>query len=464
MNRHLSAPFFQSRIRSDEVQRKEKVLGYFLGPCLTYMAYTALAGTYLMQFYTDVLGLAGAFLTWMPFISKLLSGAIGLLIGQMIDRTRSAQGKARPWILLSGALLAVCGFLLYAVPKSSYAVQLAWVIVSYNLFFGLAFNLYSLSHSLMVPLSTDDSKQRDRLAMLTSMATSLLPGMLTTIIMPLLVSFIGVGNGARGAWLSVMGILSVLAIPATLLEYYFTRERISNRVQAQKVASLHAQMKACIRNRFWLLIMLFTLTINLCSNLSNGVMLYYCNWVLGNSIASGASKQVLVNMVGQAPLGLGILILWPLVKKLGKRRVTVSGFLIAALGSLVVYLAGTQTPLVLVGLLIRSFGTLPTYLMASYLADALNSVAQSNGFRADGFSASVSSLLQTLSMGLGQTLLLAGIERFGYLAPASSTQIIVQSEAIVHFFRACFSAIPLFGYLICAVLILFCRENAQNAK
>ena len=120
---------------------------------------------------------------------------------------------------LSGALLAVCGFLLYAVPKSSYAVQLAWVIVSYNLFFGLAFNLYSLSHSLMVPLSTDDSKQRDSLAMLTSMATSLLPGMLTTIIMPLLVSFIGVGNGARGAWLSVMGILSILAIPATLLEY-----------------------------------------------------------------------------------------------------------------------------------------------------------------------------------------------------------------------------------------------------
>lgn len=350
------------------------------------------------------------------------------------------------------------------MPKSSYAVQLAWVIVSYNLFFGLAFNLYSLSHSLMVPLSTDDSKQRDSLAMLTSMATSLLPGMLTTIIMPLLVSFIGVGNGARGAWLSVMGILSILAIPATLLEYYFMRERISNRIQAQKVASLHAQMKACIRNRFWLLIMLFTLTINLCSNLSNGVILYYCNWVLGNSIASGASKQVLVNMVGQAPLGLGILILWPLVKKLGKRRVTVSGFLIAALGSLVVYLAGTQTPLVLVGLLIRSFGTLPTYLMASYLADALNSVAQSNGFRADGFSASVSSLLQTLSMGLGQTLLLAGIERFGYLAPASSTQIIVQSEAIVHFFRACFSAIPLFGYLICAVLILFCRENAQNAK
>ena len=102
------------------------------------------------------------------------------------------------------------------MPKSSYAVQLAWVIVSYNLFFGLAFNLYSLSHSLMVPLSTDDSKQRDSLAMLTSMATSLLPGMLTTIIMPLLVSFIGVGNGA---WLSVMGILSILASPATLLEY-----------------------------------------------------------------------------------------------------------------------------------------------------------------------------------------------------------------------------------------------------
>lgn len=69
-------------------------------------------------------------------------------------------------------------------------------MISYNLFFSLAFSTYSLSHAMMVPLSTRDTKQRDSLAMLSSMAISMLPGALTTVVMPLLVRFIGVGEAA----------------------------------------------------------------------------------------------------------------------------------------------------------------------------------------------------------------------------------------------------------------------------
>ena len=115
-----------SLIHSEDVTKSERVLGYFVGPCLAYMVYNGLAGTYLTQFYTDVLGIAGAILTWMPLISKIISSMMGLLIGRIIDKTRTAQGKARPWILLSGVLLSVCGFLLYAVPRASYPVQIAW--------------------------------------------------------------------------------------------------------------------------------------------------------------------------------------------------------------------------------------------------------------------------------------------------------------------------------------------------
>ena len=123
----FSSRLLDSRVHSDNTQKSEQILGYFLGPCLVYMMYTGIAGTYLTQFYTDVLGLAGGLLTIMPLASKLFSGAVSLLIGRMIDRTRTAQGKARPWVLASGGLLAVCGILLYAVPHSSYRVQIAWV-------------------------------------------------------------------------------------------------------------------------------------------------------------------------------------------------------------------------------------------------------------------------------------------------------------------------------------------------
>ena len=147
-----------SWIRSENVTKAERFLGYFVGPCLAYMVYNGLAGTYLTQFYTDVLGIAGAILTWMPLISKIISSVMGLLIGRIIDRTKTSQGKARPWILCSGVLLAVCGFLLYAIPKAAYPIQIAWVVISYNLFFSFAFSAYSLSHAMMVPLSTRDTR------------------------------------------------------------------------------------------------------------------------------------------------------------------------------------------------------------------------------------------------------------------------------------------------------------------
>ena len=453
----FSSKALNSRIHSENTQKSEQFLGYFLGPCLVFMAYTGIAGTYLTQFYTDVLGLAGGFLTMMPLVSKLLSGVISLMIGRLIDRTRTAQGKARPWILVSGILIAVCGILLYAVPQASYQVKIAWVVVSYNLFFSLAFSVYSLSHSLMVPLSTRNTKQRDSLAMMTSMGTSMIPGMLSTVIMPLLIQKIGVGEGVQGAWLTVMSVLSVIAIPATLIQYYFTKERVTEEAttNAAGETTFFQQLSACLTDKYWIMIIAFTVMLNLCNGLSTNSMLYYCNWVLGNSVESGAAKQILVNVIGQAPLGLGVLALWPLVWKFGKRKVTIIGFTVAAIGSLIVLLGSDNMAVVLGGLLIKSTGSLPTYVMSAYLAEALDHIEWKRGFRVDGFSASISGIIHSLAMGLSQTLLLAGINGFGYISPATTDQVIKQTESIRTFFSWCFAGFPMIGYAICAVIIVF---------
>ena len=457
----LSLPFLTSRIRGEDTTKKEQALGYFLGPCLVYTMYTGIAGTYLTQFYTDVLGLAGAFLTMMPLVSKLLSGIISIGIGRLIDQTRTCQGKARPWILCSGVLLTVCGFLLYAVPKASYPVQIAWVVISYNLFFSIAFSSYSLSHSLMVPLSTRNTKQRDSLAMMTSMGTSMIPGMLSTIIMPLLVRKIGVGTDAQNLWLTVMGILSIFAIPATLIEYYFTKERVTEQSESTSSVPFRKQIKACFTNKYWLMVICFTVIQYLCSSLSTSSLLYYCNWVLSDSVQGGAAKQSLVNAIGQAPMGYGIVILWPLVRKFGKHAVTIVGFSIAALGSLVVLLGGDNMAIVLGGLLVKSTGSLPSYVMAALLAESLDHIEMENGFRADGFAASVNSIAQTVVMGLGQTILLAGINAFSYVSPASVDQIIVQNDAVRVFFSMCYVGIPMFGYVLCAVIMFFYNADSD---
>ena len=455
--RLLDSPLMDSRIRSANTQKSEGFLGYFLGPCLLYMCFYSVAGTYLTQFYTDVLGLAGGFLIWMPFISKVIDAITNIIMGRIIDNTHTKQGKARPWVLVSGVLIAITGILLYTVPRASYTVQMVWIVASYNLFFALAFTIYNMSHALMVPLSTRNTKQRDTLALLTSTGTTMIPGMLVTIILPVIIKMIGVGAEAQGTWITVMSILSILAIPATLLEYYFTKERVTEDAAAaaeKENVSFSQQMKACFSDPYWLIVMGFHLTYQIFNFLSTNSMIYYCNWVLGNSVDSGTTNQVLVNMIGQAPLGIGLVVLWPLVRKFGKRMVMMYGFGIGAIGSLIVLLCPGNMGAVLGGLVIKSIGALPTYVMAAQLAESLDHIEWKNNFRADGFSASVYSIIITVAGGIGQSILLGGISSFGYIAPANTAQIIQQPDAVRTFFNWCFVGIPMIGYLIGSLLMI----------
>lgn len=456
----FDSPKLDSRIQSANTQGSEKALGYFFGPCFVYMAYYAIAGSYLTQFYTDVLGVSGVFLTMMPVFSKIFDAITNVIMGRIIDKTRTRQGKARPWILISGVMMTISGILLYTVPRANMQVQLVWIVVSYNLFFAFAFTIYNMSHALMVPLSTRNTKQRDGLAMLTSTGTTMLPGLLVTIILPIMINAIGVGAAAQGAWITVMSIISILAIPATMLEYYFTKERVTEDSVSTKMNAKEdtipflQQLKACFADPYWLIIMGFNICFQLFNFLSTNSMIYYSNWVVANSVEGGTGMQVLINAIGQAPLGLGIFILWPLVGKFGKRMVTMIGFGIGAIGSLLVLLFPGNIPMLLLGLVIKSFGALPTYCMAAMLAEALDHIEWKNGYRADGLSASVMSIIITVTAGIGQSIIIGGISAFGYIVPSATTEIINQPDAMKNFFSWCFVGIPMIGYIIGSLLML----------
>lgn len=455
----FSKKFMDSRVRSANTTKSEMCLGYFFGPCLLYMCYYGIAGTYLTQFYTDVLQISGIFLTLMPIFSKIVDALTNIVMGHIIDRTRTRQGKARPWILISGVLIAVTGILLYAVPRASYGVQITWVIISYNLFFAFAFTIYNMAHTLMVPLSTRNTKQRDGLALLSSAGCSMIPGTLTTVVMPLLIVDLGVGDAARGPWLQLMSVLSILAIPATLLEYYFTKERVTEDAMASgeetaRTVSMREQLLACFHDPYWLIIMGFTALYQIQQNLMSSSMIYYANWVIGSSVESGAAAQVLINVVGQGPLGIGILILWPLAKKVGKRKLMMYGLGIASVGCFLVFVCRGGLAPVLGCMALRSVGLVPTYLMSAQLAESLDHIEWKNGYRADGLSASIYSILMTVSAGVAQSILLAGINGLGYIAPASSTQVIEQSPAVKFFFTFCFVGASCIAFLIGSLLMM----------
>ena len=90
----LDNKIFDSRVKSDKVKASEKWLGYLVGPAGALLLNAVLA-TYLNIYYTDVLDLThiwgGLFLTIFPIVSKIIDAFTNVIMGYIIDRTRTKQ-------------------------------------------------------------------------------------------------------------------------------------------------------------------------------------------------------------------------------------------------------------------------------------------------------------------------------------------------------------------------------------
>ena len=456
----LASGVFDSRVHSANITGSEKWLGYFIGPMLVSMCYFVTASTYLNVFYTDVLKVGaiwnGAFLVAMPIVSKIIDAITNLIMGCVIDRTNSRQGKVRPWIFLSAPILAIAGILLYAVPQASQKVQIIWITVSYNLFYAVAYTMYNMSHSLMVALSTRNHKQRDLLALFTQMGVSMIPGAVIYMVIPLtLQKWMGV-DASR--WLRAMSVVSVLFMVGALLEYFFTKERIteerrSHSVDEQARLSVWEQLKMCLKDRYWVIVVLINFVWQIQNNIVASSSIYFSNWVLGSY--NDGITLTLMNAIGQFPLGLGVFLLWPLVRKFGKQKIYVIGMFLATVGCIPILMAPANLPVVLGALFVRSFGILPSYLLASLLGDALDHVEWKSGLRMEGISGSIINVVCTASGGIALGLFNAGLAQSGYIPPAADGTVVAQGIGTVRFISFAYAGIPLLCFLLTAIMMLF---------
>ena len=424
----LSGRVWNSRVRSQNVTGTEKWLGYLAGPCGALL-FNAVMATYLNVYYTDVLGLGGLFLVVFPVISKVIDAITNVIMGYVIDRTRTKQGKARPWLLLSAPLVAVTGVLLFVVPSGDDILQIAWVMISYNLYYSVAYTIYNMSHNLMVPLSTRNTAQRGVLAVFNNISTIMMSGIVVALVFPMAV-MPALGT-SKGLWIAVMSVLACISLPLVLVEYYFTKERVTaeSSGQEEKKIPFALQLKAIFTDKYMLLLLGYFLLYTLTSQLKNVALPYYCNYVLGTY--SDGITQTLVSVLGGIPMGIGIFAVWPLAKKFGKKNVTAAGFVIYAVGSAVCWMAPTNLPVVLVGQFIKNIGGLPcAYVFMALFADALDNLEWKNGFRCDGIAMSAYSVIITAAAGLVTGIFNGGLWAADYIAPETVEVMPALTDAI----------------------------------
>lgn len=459
-NEMLSAKLFDSRIHSQNVTGKEKWLGYLLGPCGALLLNAVLA-TYLNVYYTDVLKLTtvwgGAFLVVFPLVSKIIDAITNVIMGYIIDRTKTKQGKARPWLLLSAPLVALTGILLFTVPNAGETVQVIWVMLSYNLFYSFAYTIYNMSHNLMCPLSTRNTIQRGGLSVFNQISTIMMSGIIVALIFPMAVMpLLGVD---QTKWILVMSVLSILSLPLTLLEYYFTKERVTEEQfgSEEKKLPFLTQLKIVLTDKYMILMFVYFFIYTLGTSLKNIGLVYYCNYVLGTY--NDGVTQTMISVIGGIPMGIGIFAVWPLAKKFGKRNVTLAGFILYAIGSAICWAVPTNMAVVLVGQFIKNIGGLPcAYVFMALFADGLDHLEWKSGVRSDGVAMSIYNILAVATIGVSTSLFNALISKAGYVAPKLVDGVTVaaqQSQAVKNMITFSFVGLETITGIILAVLLIF---------
>ncbi len=108
-------------------------VAYGIGDYAGNLVYSSISA-FLLVYYISVLGVDAGVAASIMAVSKIFDGVSDLIMGRIVDKTKSKWGKARPWILRMSIPLAVCTVLMFSVPASlAGSAQVAYMFLTYNL-------------------------------------------------------------------------------------------------------------------------------------------------------------------------------------------------------------------------------------------------------------------------------------------------------------------------------------------
>lgn len=414
-------PLLSTKVKSANVKLPEMLFGYFLGPFGALLA-SGIFTSFLNRYWTDILfanyKVDGAlpeninlFLTLLPLLSAILIVAGNLIAGQLIERTKTKAGKARPWILLSSILLGAACVVMFIVPMGNGTkapvVTMVLTAIAYNLYYSVAYPLYNTANSTLVPVSTRNSNQRGLLASFSNFAAVGVMGA-GGMVFPMIIAWFlgGWENPNKTAWTIAFIAIGIVTFLFTVLQYYFTRERVTEEglhtaTVAKEKISIKKQLKAVVTDRFWWIVIIFYLLFQFGGMFKNLSITYFCtDQFSGTAIGGedGSGAMAIINILGAVPMAVAMAFIWPLSAKFGKRIVVLIGCIIGVAGGVIAGIFPDNFYAVAVGVALKSFGSSPAcYMILALIADVLDHIEAKRGYRCDGLTMSIYSSIMAAS-------------------------------------------------------------------
>ena len=391
-------PFMDSKVKTRSVSRKEWVLGHLIGPLGLIFVVNTIAAL-VEKFFTQQTGAMygteniamiqkmGGYYEVLMTVAKLLAVAMGLVNGWLMQHTKSRQGRMRPWYLIFGFCAIAIGMLIFLFPGNtlgeSYWYYFFILLIAYHT---VGSSYFYLFRDTIVSITSRSAREKAHLKFVRQVSWGLISGIIIGMIINMVVLPMWLEHDING-YAILMIILSIVAIPLLLLEYFYTKERVIEDVQEQGNSNnipVKEQLKALLTNKYFVIFTILMTIGGIVDNFKGGnVQYFYIKYLLGgeNDWAMFTIYQVITGV----PLGIGAFAIYPLAKKFGIRNVSIVGYCMVLVGSIIGWMQPSNVIVAFAAGFIRQMGYLPNaYITATLLCYAYDSVEHKSGLRLEG--------------------------------------------------------------------------------
>lgn len=393
---------------------------------------------YLLIFYTNICGLSPAACATLFLIARFLDAINDPLVGFVIDHLPARKmGHFRPTLILGTILCSANFLLLWFGPMLATSGKLAIVYVSYILL-GVLFPVMDISLNSLLPVMTEDMKERNSLSSIKGFAY-VLGALVIGVAAPLILGDTSNRQGYINLVLIMTAVIFFFSIIGTMGVKERVKPQIENSYSVKELFKILSQKPVYIT---FLVVLLYSIG----SNIVNAANIYFYSYILEDLTL--ASIITLITCVTVFP---ATMVIGNLIRRFGKKKMYAIGLALAGLAPIIRLLDVRSIPILMVSVLIAGIGAgFAAPLNYGIQADNTDYIEVSMGIRAEGAVASLSSFVSKCAMGIGGAIP-------GYLLQLAGfdSMTAVQNDDVINVIILCVLVLP--AIVNVAAIVIFSK-------
>lgn len=413
------------------------------------------ASSFLMVFYTKVLGISGAMVGTLFLLARVVDAFTDITMGRIVDSVKPARdGRFRCWVRRMCGPVAIASFLMYqsAMAGAPMALKVVYMYVTYLLWGSVFYTSINIPYGSMASAITDKPDERTALSTFRTVGATL-AGLIIGTVTPLLIYTKDAdGNQiVRGGstFTIIAGVFALCAVLCYVICYKLTTERVKVEPDPDaKKVTLGQIFAAIFRSRALLGIIGAAIFLLLSQLLIQAMNNYLYTEYFGS--AGAISIKTILNtvlmLVVVAPLSV------PISRRFGKKEASTVGALLAGTVFLLLFFLKVKNVavyIVLANIGMLGLGFFNTVIWAN-ITDVIDDQEVKTGQREDGTVYAVYSFARKLGQALAGGAGGWALSIIGYDQLAK-----VQTEAVINGLYTTSTLIPAVCFFIVALFLWF---------